>query len=415
MKLSKKIQGIQASPIRKFFKYTEAAKNAGKKVYFLNIGQPDIKTPPVFMEAIRNDGREIVEYGPSAGTPLMISAVQEYYRRYGMEFTQDEIIVTCGGSEALRFIVDCVCDEGDEIIIPEPFYTNYGAFIRASGGVIVPLTTTPENGYRYADRAAIDACVTPRSRALLLTNPGNPTGVVLSPEEMRLIGQAAKDHDLFIISDEVYREFVYDGKQITSFGQIPDIADRVILVDSVSKRFSACGARIGTVLSKNRDLLESLLKLAQSRLCAPTLDQLGSAALYRMDPGYFTEIRAEFEKRRDAAYEELSKIDGIVCMKPPGAFYITAKLPVENAEEFLIWLLREFDDGNETVMFTPAEGFYATEGLGRSEIRIAYVLNEQDLRRGIELIRLALSAYRRAGAPLRPACPASPDARTVPQ
>jgi aspartate aminotransferase len=212
---------------------------------------------------------------------------------------------------------------------------------------------------------------------------------------MELIGQVAADHDIFIISDEVYREFVYDGTAMSSFGQIEGIADRTILVDSVSKRFSACGARIGTVLSKNRALMENLLKLAQSRLCAPTLDQIGSAALYRMPPSYFDEIRAEYERRRDAAYEELCKIDGIVCMKPPGAFYITAKLPVDDAEEFLLWLLQEFDDGNETVMFTPAEGFYATEGLGRSEIRIAYVLNERDLRRAVELIRLALAAWQR--------------------
>jgi aspartate aminotransferase len=312
-----------------------------------------------------------------------------------MEFSEDEIIVTCGGSEALRFIVDCICDDGDEIIVPEPYYTNYDTFIRASGGVIAPLTTCPENGYRYADREAIEKCITKKTKALLITNPGNPTGVVLTREEMEIIGRIAAEHDIFIISDEVYREFVYDGAEMSSFGQLSEIADRTILVDSVSKRFSACGARIGTVLSKNKPLMENLLKLAQSRLCAPTIDQIGSAALYRMPPEYFDEIRAEYQRRRDAVCEELSKIDGIVCMKPAGAFYITVKLPVENAEEFLLWLLQEFDDEDETVMFTPAEGFYATEGLGRSEIRIAYVLNEKDLRRAVELIRLALAAWRR--------------------
>ncbi|MDR1247320.1 MAG: pyridoxal phosphate-dependent aminotransferase [Clostridiales Family XIII bacterium] len=395
MRLSKKILSIKASPIRKFFKYTESAKKAGKKVYFLNIGQPDVSTPPVFMEAIRNDGRDIVEYGPSAGSIEMIDAVKDYYKRYDMDFAREEIIVTCGGSEALRFIIDCICDEGDEVIVPEPFYTNYGAFVRASGGVIVPVTTRAEDGYRYADRDALESLITPRTKALLLTNPGNPTGVVLTEGEMELIGAVARENDLFIISDEVYREFVYDGKPMSSFGQIKDIADRTVIVDSVSKRFSACGARIGVALSKNRELTENLLKLAQSRLCAPTLDQLGSAALYRLPSDYFDDIRAEFERRRNAVCEELAKIDGVVFSKPPGAFYITVKLPVNDAEEFLLWLLQNFDDGGETVMFTPAEDFYATEGLGRSEIRIAYVLSESELRRAVELIRLALAAWNR--------------------
>ncbi|MDR1135517.1 MAG: pyridoxal phosphate-dependent aminotransferase [Clostridiales Family XIII bacterium] len=397
MKLSNKISGIKPSPIRKFFKYTEAAKKAGKKVYFLNIGQPDIKTPEVFMEAVRRDGREIIEYAPSAGMEVITSAVRKYYLRYGMDFSEDEIITTCGASEALRFIVDCICDSGDEIIVPEPFYTNYAAFVRASGGAIVPLTTYPENEYHYADRAAIEACVTPRTKAFLMTNPGNPTGVVLTPDEMDLIAQVAIDHDLFIISDEVYREFVYDGKPLKSFGQLDNVADRTIIVDSASKRFSACGARIGSVLSKNKELLESLLKLAQSRLCAPTLDQIGCAALYGLEQSYFDEVRAIYEKRRDAVYEELKKIDGIICTKPSGSFYITVKLPVEDAEAFLLWLLCNFDDNNETVMFTPAEGFYATDGMGRSEIRIAYVLDETSLRRAIELIRLALDKYKALG------------------
>jgi aspartate aminotransferase len=396
MRLSKKILTIKPSPIRKFFKYTEAAKKAGKKVYFLNIGQPDVSTPPVFMEAIRHDGRDIVEYGPSTGSPDLIDAVRDYYKRYGMDFATDEILITCGGSEALRFIIDCICDEGDEVIVPEPFYTNYGAFVRASGGVIVPITTCAEDGYRYADREKLENLITPRTKALLLTNPGNPTGVVLTPDEMELIGSVARENDLFIIADEVYREFVYDGTPMSSFGLIEDIADRTVIVDSVSKRFSACGARIGVALSKNRELLDNLLKLAQSRLCAPTLDQVGSAALYRLPSDYFDAVRLEFERRRDAVCEELAKIDGAVFSKPPGAFYITVKLPVDDAEEFLLWILREFDDKGETVMFTPAEDFYATEGLGRSEIRIAYVLKEHELRRAVELIRLALAAWKRS-------------------
>jgi aspartate aminotransferase len=315
-----------------------------------------------------------------------------------MDFAPEDLIITCGGSEALRFIIDCICDDGDEVIVPEPFYTNYGAFVRASGGVIVPVTTRAEEGYRYADREALERLITPRTKALLLTNPGNPTGVVLTADEMELIGSVALENNLFIISDEVYREFVYDGKAMSSFGQIPDIADRTVIVDSVSKRFSACGARVGLALSKNAELTENLLKLAQSRLCAPTLDQVGAAALYRLPEDYFDAVRAEFERRRDAVCEELSKIDGVVFSKPPGAFYITVKLPTDDAEAFLLWLLQNIDDRGETVMFTPAEDFYATEGLGRSEIRIAYVLCERDLRRAIELIRLALTAFRRERA-----------------
>jgi aspartate aminotransferase len=350
------------------------------------------------MDAIRNDRRKIVEYGPSAGSPDLIDAVRDYYKRYGMDFATEDILITCGGSEALRFVIDCICDEGDEVIVPEPFYTNYGAFVRASGGIIVPVTTRAEEGYRYADRDAIERLITPRTKALLLTNPGNPTGVVLTPDEMETIGAVALDNNLFIISDEVYREFVYDGKALSSFGQIEDIADRTVIIDSVSKRFSACGARVGAALSKNAELMENLLKLAQSRLCAPTLDQIGAAALYRLPEGYFDAVRVEFERRRNAVCEELSKIEGVVFTKPPGAFYLTVKLPVDDAEAFLLWLLEHFDDRGETVMFTPAEDFYATEGLGRSEIRIAYVLCEQELRRAIELIRFALAAFRRLRA-----------------
>jgi aspartate aminotransferase len=347
------------------------------------------------MEAIRGYDAEVLEYAPSEGMPELIDAVIGYYKRNNMIFERNNILITNGGSEALTFIMACLIDAGDEVIIPEPYYTNYKIFISMADGIVKPLTTTAETGYHYADKEKIEAVITPKTRAIVLVNPGNPTGNVLTREEIRMICDLAKKHDFFIIADEVYREFVYDGKEMTSFGQYEDVADRVIIVDSVSKRFSACGARIGTIITKNPELYSNLIKLAQGRLSSPTLDQVGSTALYNLDPSYFNEVKIEYERRRDVVYAELSKIEGIVCEKPSGSFYITCKLPVENAEEFLIWILENFDDKGETVMFAPVEGFYATPGLGVSEMRIAYVLKEEDMLRGIELIRLGLEAYKK--------------------
>lgn len=394
MKLSDKILELEQSPIRKFYVYANRAKAQGKKVYYLNIGQPDIKTPKVFMEAIRNFNEKVLEYAPSEGLPELLNAVIDYYKRYGMDYTKENILITTGGSEALGFIMTCILNPGDEVIIPEPYYTNYKTFIGSAGGEIKPLTTKAEHGYHYADKEAIEAVITSRTKALVLTNPGNPTGTVLSREEMRMICDLAKKHDFFIIADEVYREFVYDKREMTSFGQFEDVSDKVIIIDSVSKRFSACGARIGSLLTKNQDLYDGLMKLAQGRLSCSTLEQIGSVALYKLDPSYFNEVKAEYEHRRNVVYDELCKIKGIVCEKPKGAFYITCKLPVDNAEHFLIWLLENFDDKGETVMFAPAEGFYATKGLGTSEMRIAYVLKEADMLRAIEIIRLGLDAYK---------------------
>jgi aspartate aminotransferase len=386
---------MQHSPIRKFYVYSNEAKKQGKKVYQLNIGQPDIKTPKAFMEAVRAFDEEVLAYAPSEGIPELIDAVRGYYARYGMNYEKNNLLITNGGSEALTFIMAALLDSGDEVIVPEPYYTNYTTFIGFADGKVVPLTTKAEEGYHYAKKEAIEAVITPKTRAMVFVNPGNPTGAVLTRDEMRMICDLAKKHDFFIIADEVYREFIYDNGEMTSFGQYEDVADRVIIVDSVSKRFSACGARIGSIVTKNEELYSNLLKLAQGRLCCPTIDQVGSVALYNLDPSYFNEIRDEYERRRNVVYDELCKIEGLVCEKPSGAFYITAKLPVENAEDFLIWMLTEFDDNGETVMFAPAEGFYGTPGLGRSEMRIAYVLNEKDMVRGVELIRLGLEAYNK--------------------
>lgn len=393
MKLSKKVQAMQHSPIRRFNPIAQKAKDSGKKVYHLNIGQPDIETPACFMDAIRAFDDKVIAYAESGGITVLQDAISNYFKGYNMDFAREEILVTNGGSEALSMIFISILDPGDEVIIAEPFYTNYHTFATMADGVVVPITTKPEEGYHYADREKIEAVITPKTRAICCISPGNPTGNVLSLEEMKLIGEVAKEHDLWIIADEVYREFAYDNREVTSFGMLKELEDRVIIVDSVSKRFSACGARIGCIASKNKTLMDNIMKLAQGRLCSPTVEQVGAAALYNLGPDYYTDIKAEYEARRDTVYEELMKIPGVVCQKPGGAFYMTAKLPVDNVEDFLVWLLTEFEDKGETVMFSPAEGFYGTAGLGKEEMRIAYVLNRADMRRAVELIRLGIEKY----------------------
>jgi len=393
MKLSENILKVQHSPIRRFYAYSNQAEEAGKKVYKLNIGQPDIKTPEVFYKAIKNSNTDVLEYAPSQGIPSLISAISKYYARYGMNYTDDEILITSGGSEALMFTLTAILNPDDEVIVAEPYYSNYSTFIYAAGGELVPITTNAENGYHYAKKELIEKAITPKTKAMIVTNPENPTGCVLTKDEMQMICDLAIKHGFFIIADEVYREFVYDNKEMSSMGEFEEAAQNVILIDSISKRFSACGARIGCVITKNQELYSNLLKLCQGRLSAPTLDQIGAVALYELDPSYFDDVKKEYQHRRDIVYAELSKIEGIVCKKPAGAFYITAKLPVDNAEDFLVWLLTEFDDKGETVMFAPAEGFYVTAGLGKDEMRIAYVLNEKDLVRAAELIRLGIEHY----------------------
>ena len=395
MKLSKRVEEMQFSPIRKFNPIAQKAKDAGKKIYHLNIGQPDVETPSVFMEAIRNFDQKVIAYAESGGLPVLQDAIIEYFKKYNMEYIRDEIIVTTGGSEALTMAFLAIINDGDEVLIPEPFYTNYHTFATSAGGKVVPITTKAEDGYHYAQREQIERAITPKTKAICCISPGNPTGTVLTLDEIKLIGEIAKKHDLYIIADEVYREFAYDGRDVTSFGMEPGIADRVIIIDSVSKRFSACGARIGCIVSKNKEFMEAVMKIAQGRLCTSTVDQIGAAALYKLPRSYYDKVKAEYCARRDVVFEELQKIPGVVCQKPGGSFYITAKLPVDNVEDFLMFLLEDFDDNGETVMFAPAEGFYATEGLGRDELRIAYVLNKQDMRRGVELIRLGLEAYNK--------------------
>ena len=397
MKLSNNVMSMQFSPIRKFNGYAFDAKKKGKKVYHLNIGQPDISTPPAFLEAVKNFDETVLAYAESGGDTKLIEAVIQYFSRFGAKIETEDILITNGGSEALQMVFSCILDPGDQVMMAEPFYTNYHTFIAAAGGEIAPITTTAEEGYFYADPVKLEKAYTENCKAIAIVNPGNPTGCTLSEADIQVICDFAVKHDLWIVADEVYREFVYDGGKMNTFAKYPAIADRLIIVDSVSKRFSACGARVGFVLTKNKDMQDGLMKIAQGRLCCPTLEMLGAAALYELPGEYFNETRTEYEQRRDCVYRELMKIPVIVCQKPGGAFYIMAKLPVESTDDFLVWLLTEFDDGGETVMYAPAEGFYATPGLGKSEIRIAYILKQEDLVRAIELIRLGLEKYKAEG------------------
>ncbi|MCQ2548124.1 MAG: pyridoxal phosphate-dependent aminotransferase [Clostridia bacterium] len=393
MKLSQKVESMHLSPIRKFYPYADKAKAMGKKVYGLNIGQPDIETPREFFDAVNNYNADVLAYAPSNGLPILAEAISGYYRRIGVMFEPEEIIITNGGSEALEMIFNSIIDDGDEVVMAEPFYTNYDSFVKQAGGKLVPIKCTADDGYHYAERAKIEAAITDKTKAIAIINPGNPTGVVLTKEEMRLIADIAKEHDLFLICDEVYREFVYDGLEMSSFAEFDDIDENLILVDSVSKRFSACGARCGSIATHNKDLFVAFVKFCQARLCTATLEQVGSAALYNMDPSYFHDIKKEYENRRNVSYAALQEIEGIKCAKPQGAFYITCQLPVDDAEEFLIWMLENFDIDGETTMFAPAGGFFGTPGVGKSDIRIAYVLKAEEMQKGINIIKEAIKAY----------------------
>ena len=390
---SNRVTAMQASPIRKLVPFATAAKADGVKVYHLNIGQPDIKTPRGFFDAVKNFDDEVLEYAVSQGIPELIEALQDYYKTYDMHFDKDELLITNGGSEALLFAMMATCDPGDKLLIPEPFYTNYNGFGQCVNVGVAPITTKAENGFHLPSKEEILSKIDDKVKAILLSNPGNPTGAIYSKEELEMIAEIAIEKDLWIISDEVYREFVYDGLEYTSFGNLKQVEDRVIIIDSVSKRYSACGARIGSIASKNKELIAQIMKLCQGRLCVPTLEQVGAVELYKTPVSYFKEVNDEYRKRRDVLYSELMKVDGVICEKPTGAFYIVAKLPVDNAEDFVKWMLTEFRVDNETVMATPAEGFYATPGLGRDEIRLAYILKEEDLRKAAKILKEGLEAY----------------------
>ncbi len=394
MQFSKKAQKCGVSPMRKFHPYQMAAADRGVTVYHLNIGQPDIVTPKAYFDAIRNFSQPVLEYAPSQGVPALIQAVQRYYAKIGMDYSEADIYITSGGSEALSILMLCILDEGSEVIVPEPFYPNYSTFIQGAGGVIRPLSTSPEDGYDYVKPEAMEALINDKTRAILLTNPGNPTGTVHTKEQLRPIMELAKKHDLFVIGDEGYREFAYGSEQPASVGEFPELAQNAVIIDSASKRFSACGARIGALITKNQELQRLVMKFCQGRLSVATLDQLAAAALFEVEPSYFTAVREEYKLRRNTVYEALKKMPGVVCQEPKGAFYMMAKLPIDDTDAFQRWLLTDFSNRGETVMFAPGESFYATPGAGRDEIRIAYVLKREDLSRAMELLALGVAAYQ---------------------
>jgi aspartate aminotransferase len=336
-----------------------------------------------------------LEYTGSPGIPELIESFIEYYKEWNIHLEKDELLITNGGSEALGFALLSIADFGDSIIVPEPFYTNYNALSQIAGIKISPFLTKAENGFHLPSEKEILKSINDRTKGILLSNPGNPTGIVYTRDEIDLVAKIAKEHNLYIIADEVYREFVYDGLEYTSFMHLKEVADRVILVDSISKRYSACGARIGLIASKNKNLMANVLKLCQSRLCVPTIEQVAAAKLIDTPKKYFEETKREYQSRRDVVSNALKEMPGVISKKPTGAFYVIAKLPVKDSEDFVIWLLTDYSINNETVMLAPAAGFYATEGLGDDEVRISYCLNCEDLTKAMKIIKQGLEEYKK--------------------
>ncbi len=390
--LSSRNEITQESPIRKLAPFANKAKEEGVKIYHLNIGQPDIKTPEGMVNAYKNIPA-IIEYGPSDGLLSYRKKLVEYYQGVGINAKLENIFVTTGGSEAIVFVLISATSPGDEIIIPEPFYTNYNGFASQAGVTVVPVTTNIEDGFHLPSIEEFEKKLTDKTKAIVICNPGNPTGAVFSKEKLQGLADFAKKHNLYLISDEVYREFTYDGKKSTSVFQLDGIDDNAIVIDSVSKRYSACGSRIGNILTRNQPLLDLVMKFGQARLCPPTIDQMAAEIAVDTPKSYFDEVIVEYEKRRDISYKRLSKIDGVVVPKPEGAFYMVIGLPIEDAEHFAKWLLSDFRLNNETLMIAPAAGFYGTKGLGKNQIRIAYVLNETDLNKSFDILEAALKEY----------------------
>jgi len=394
MDISYRGRTIQASPIRKLKPYADKAIARGIKVYFINIGDTDVPTPGPVHDAFHSFSDKVLSYGPAQGSPELRQAIADYFNYYRIPITADEVVITTGGSEAILFSFSAVADPGDEIIIPEPFYTNYNGYASLASVKIVPLTLRVENGYRLPPRAEFEAKITPKTKALVLCSPNNPTGTVYTREELRTVADIVKERDLFLIGDEVYKEFIYDGATHTSILEFEDIRDRTIVVDSISKRYSCCGARIGAVITRNSAIYQAVLRFAQARLCPPSVEQRAALAAYRMGMDYFNPVREEYQRRRDVLYEGLRSIPGVVTYKPQGAFYVTVKLPIKDTEHFVVWMLTEFNLDGETVMVAPAQGFYSTPGKGLDEVRIAHVLNEDDLRRAITVLKAGLDKYK---------------------
>jgi len=382
------------SPIRKLVPYAENAYKQGKIVYHLNIGQPDIKTPQVALDAISVHSLTTIAYTRSEGSEGYRTKIADYYKKHDIHVKHDDIIVTTGGSEALLFAFGTIMDVGDEVIIPEPFYANYNGFSVASGVNVVPVISKIEDNFALPPIEEFEKLITPKTKAILICNPGNPTGYIYSKEEIQKLASIVKKHDLFLISDEVYREFAYDGIQHYSILQEESLTDNAIIIDSVSKRYSMCGARIGCLVSKNKEVIKTALKFAQARLSPPTLAQIASEAALETPQSYFDEVIKEYVSRRNTLIEALQEIEGVKIAKPKGAFYCIVELPIKNADAFAQWLLEFFDVNGETVMVAPAAGFYSTPGVGLNQIRIAYVLNNDSLKKAINILKEALKVYK---------------------
>jgi len=392
-KISLKGQQMPESPIRKLVPFAEAAKKRGVEVYHLNIGQPDIETPEAALRAVRENDIKVLSYARSEGSETYRKKLSSYYRKNHIEVDANDIIVTTGGSEALLFTLGCVSDFGDEIIIPEPFYANYNGFSVANGIKVVPIVSTIDDDFALPAIEEFEKLITDKTRAILICNPGNPTGYLYSRQELEKLKDLALKYDLFLIADEVYREFVYEGIQHHSIMSLEGLEQHAIIIDSVSKRYSMCGARIGCIVSKNKALIGTALKYAQARLSSPTFALLASEAALETPPEYFEKVIEEYDERRMVLINALNEIEGVKVSRPKGAFYCIAELPVTDADVFAQWLLENFSDRNETVMVAPASGFYSTPGSGKNQIRIAYVLNKESLIRSVELLKLALEQY----------------------
>lgn len=393
MNISKRAQSMPYSPIRKLAPYADAARKRGIHVYHLNIGQPDIHTPPEFLRAIREYSNPVLEYGPSNGLPEYRKALVRYYDKYNIGLKDNQVFVTTAGSEALLFALIAVADDGDEVLVMEPFYTNYNGFGALAGIRVVGVPTSAEDGFMIPALSEFEKRLTSRTRAIVICNPNNPTGAVYSRESLKELSDFVRKHDLFLISDEVYREFTYDGFQQVSVMSFPELTSHAIMVDSVSKRYSACGARIGCLVTRNNAVLDAVMRMGQARLCPPTLEQIGSMASVDLPDSVMDEVIKEYKSRRDILHEGLNRIQGVFCEKPRGAFYMMVTLPVNDSDHFARFLLEEFEYEGRTVMVAPGSGFYATEGLGRNQVRMAYVLKKDDLIDAVDLLEKALDIY----------------------
>ncbi|MEL6917396.1 MAG: pyridoxal phosphate-dependent aminotransferase [Bacteroidota bacterium] len=391
--ISTKGRSMPESPIRKLVPYAERAKTKGIKVIHLNIGQPDIKTPKVALDAVKNNNLEVVAYSRTEGSEVYRKKIAGYYEKNNIHIFARDIIVTTGGSEALSFVMGSIADADDEIIIPEPFYANYNGFATSAGAKVVPVVSKIENNFALPPIDEFEKLITTRTKAILICNPGNPTGYLYSKEEIKQLASIVKKHNLFLVADEVYREFTYDGREHYSILQEEGLEEHAIIVDSVSKRYSMCGARIGFLVSRNEEVVKTAIKFAQARLSPPTYAQIASEAALDTPKSYFDEVIEEYVGRRNLLIHELEQIEGVTVARPQGAFYCIAELPVNDADAFAQWLLEDYNFNKETVMVAPAAGFYATEGLGKNQIRIAYVLHKEDLKRAVHILKEALKVY----------------------